>query len=111
MNNIKLKNDLFSLPCFKITDEGPTYIFGQCRNFQVRVLQEPTGYKIQFGVKKNFDRWSNSCNFEFFVDYKGNYTQHFKKTYAWMMKVVKSNIFDFDSYFATIDCAWFYRNN
>lgn len=106
MNN-KIKNDLETLPGFKITHKGPTWIYGECRNLHVRVLQEADRYKVQFGVKENFDRWANSSNFEFSVDYKGNYTQDFKKTYSWMMKVVKSNIFD--CYFDTIHCAWFYR--
>jgi len=111
MMNKNIKQDLLALPCFKITGEGPTWIYGQCRNFYVRVFYEidKKQYNVQFGVKKNFDRWANSSNFEFFVTYTGNYTQDFKKTYSWMMRVVKSNLFDFNCYFGTIPCAWYYR--
>lgn len=111
MNKLELiKKDLACLPCFVIGSEGNDWIYGSCRNFNVRVLpQTVKGYRVQFGVKKTFDRWANSCNFAFDVDYRGKWTQDFSKTYSWMMRVVRSGVFDFNSYFSTIECAWFPR--
>jgi hypothetical protein len=107
----KLLQDLARLPRFRLIDRK--YGLGECRSFRVRWRKEsfvPGGYGaggfiVEFGEKKTFDRWANSTNFSVHLHYeRGLYRDDVVAAHLWMEQVCRSGLFDFNGYFATIDC-------
>lgn len=103
-------------------------------HFNIRVLetvdvagmqQGERKWKVQFGYKPTFDKWSNSTNFETEIWYSPKKNQRFEvgkfkgkrrkqylipnlnKEVDWCKKVAQSQLFDWNSYFATIKTPWF----
>jgi hypothetical protein len=101
----RLLADLARLPQFEITTKDKGWGYGRCRTFNLRYFIDPTQNWIivQFGVKKCFDRWANSTDFEVHLHYEdGLYRNDVVKAHLWMEKVVRSGLFNFNSYIGTI---------
>jgi hypothetical protein len=102
----KLIEDLQRLPQFKLGK----YDCGQCRSFYMRWRIDSPQYFfiVEFGQKKVFDRWANSCNFSVFLNYsKDKYRCDIVQAHKWMEKVCRSGLFNFNSYFNTIVSPFF----
>jgi hypothetical protein len=105
----KLIADLQRLPQFEITDAE--WGLAKCRNFYIRWLTNSETH-IQFGAIETFDKWSNSTNFTIrMIDYTTPYRTDIVKAHLWMEKVCKSELFDFNSYFSSIEAPWFPMEN
>jgi hypothetical protein len=111
--NSELLNDLKRLPGFDVLDGH--YNIGVCDGYYLRWKDYPniSGYYIvQFSVRKCFDKWGNSVNFETKLQYEsGTYRADLVKSYEWMNKVVESGLFNFNSYFDVIQIPFFALKN
>jgi hypothetical protein len=112
----QLLDDLARLPQFKVTTKEKDWGMASCRSFYIRWFVDPEFDRgwicVQFAVKKTFDRWANSTDFKVLLHYEdGLYRQDIVKAHLWMEKVVRSGLFNFNSYFATIDAASFSVQN
>jgi len=108
---IKLLNDLKKLPRFTIisADRKNDIGYGKCSHFLIRwwrrsEVGEKKIWVVEFSVRKHFDRWSNSTNFACEFQYcRKLYRPDIKDAYKWMVKVVKSGLFNWDRYYGTLD--------
>lgn len=105
----KLIADLSKLPGYELVTRDE-HGLASTELFQVR--WRPTDdwdYEVEFGVEETFDRWANSTNFMIKKSYcpDDSCTVDFVESYKWMEKVVKSGLFNFNSYFATIRVPFF----
>ncbi len=106
----KVLKDLRTLPDFVVTEQDEYGVFGKCRGYYVNAYRATENsvvseYRviIRFAVAKDFDRWANSTNF---TDERSYESKHFRsdllKQYKWMNKVVRTKLFNWDSYFSPI---------
>jgi hypothetical protein len=97
-----------ALPQSKETYNKDGYAMFEVRYFHIRIFNNSDDVSIQFAEKKTFDRWSNSVNF-FTERSKGrkHYYPVLLPQYKWAIKVLKSKLFDFNSYFNRIELPWF----
>lgn len=76
--------------------------------FYIRILDNEENVQIQLAERKTFDRWANSVNF---VTERTKspkcYYPLFEQQYKWAIKVLKSKLFKFNTYFAPIELPWF----
>ena len=111
----KLLNDLKRLPRFSSSslDRKNGSGYGSCSHFLIRWWRLPDGksWKVEFAVRKHFDRWANSTNFACELQYHEPYRPDIKNGYNWMVKIVKSELFDWDRYFHTLDIQSCYTLN
>lgn len=90
-----------------------TYIDNGCALFEtpllyIRVLDGEEEVTVHLGEKKTFDRWANSINFITEISKgPGHYYPLFAPQYKWALKVVKSKLFNFNSYIGSIGLPWF----
>src|SRR5271154_6503530 len=72
--------------------------------FYIRIWDNEFTVEIQLGEKKTFDRWANSINFS---TERSKTSKHyyplFAPQYEWAIKVLKSKLFNFNSYIDHID--------
>lgn len=62
---------------------------------------------IHLAEIKTFGRWANSTNFQTKrCKEKGLYYALFRPQYNWAIKVIKSGLFDFSSYFDSLELPW-----
>lgn len=103
----KLLTDLARLPQFSITlrDDANQYGLGRCRSFYIRWRQEGSGFIVEFGQKKTFDKWGNSTDFTVWLQYeRGLYRDDVVPAHRWMERVCRCGLFDFNNYPGTIKC-------
>jgi hypothetical protein len=113
--------ELRRLPLFEAFDKEYN---GKCRSFYVRwmhdyVLHPPkytkrhyTGdIRIDFAEKKTFDRWANSTNFTIKLDFNAPNMSDIVAAHLWMEKISRSKLFNFNSYFSTLEPPFFGHKN
>jgi hypothetical protein len=96
-----LRNELIKLN-FK---EEPDGYYFDAREFKARILKRPYPdltddhyLVIQFSLRRTFDRWANSTNFE--IDYDGMDPArvNLRNSLMFIRKIVRSKVFDFNKY-------------
>ena len=71
--------------------------------FKVRLLtMVDRGKVLQIAVKKCFDRWANSVNFEIEMQYSFDHHLNLAAAFKHARTIVKSGVFDFNRYFHVI---------
>ena len=128
-----VKNAIKTIEGIKMID-AEYYILATSPHFNIRVIEKidpvvmeqgERKWKVQFGYKPTFDKWSNSANFETEIWYSSKKNQRFqagkfkgkrrkqylvpnlKKEISWCKKVAESELFDWNSYLNTIKTPWF----
>jgi hypothetical protein len=107
IRKLELLADLRRLPNFKQNELTSCDYVGECDLFRIRWFwNENTGWwDVQFGVKETIDRWANSTDFQTHLCFtQFCYRRDILAEYEWMVDVLKSGLFDFNSYIGTIDC-------
>lgn len=104
----QLLRDLKRIPGFATTYVSRKLGFGEgkCRHFRIRWHKSPDypdTWVVDFGVRKHFDRWSNSTNFRCVISYRSAYRPDILQGYRWMAKVLQSGLFNWNSYLTTLD--------
>jgi len=103
-------DEIKSLPKCKITYSTSGYILFSLPYFYGRLLENKGDEHIviHLAEKKTFDRWANSTNFTVRRP-KGRrlYYGLFAPQVNWARKIVKSKLFNFDSYFSGIEMPYF----
>lgn len=76
--------------------------------FYIRVLDNREEVQIQMAERKTFDRWANSVNFVTErTKERRCYHAVFLPQYKWAIKVLKSELFNFNRYFGHLELPWF----
>lgn len=107
-NYKKAVKEVKAIPHCKKTYSAGGYSTYETPLFYIRILDNEENVQIQLAERKTFDRWANSVNFA--VDRsKGqkHYYPLFLPQYNWAIKILKTKLFDFNSYIRAIDLPWF----
>jgi hypothetical protein len=92
--------------------EEKTYSSGGCALFQTPLfyirLLDNEDVEIHLAERETFDRWANSVNFHSRrTKERRLYYPLFRPQYDWAIKVLKSKLFNFNSYIESVDLPWF----
>lgn len=99
----KARQEILEIPKCEIIDDTSTYCLFKTDLFFIRLLDQNISLDIHLAERATFDRWANSRNFETSrTKESGCYYPLFWEQYKWAEKVLKSKLFNFNSYFDSI---------
>jgi hypothetical protein len=104
----KAVKEVKAIPNCQKTYSSGGYSLYETPLFYIRILDNEENVQIQLAERKTFDRWANSVNFA--VDRSKtpkHYFPLFFSQYNWAIKVLKSKLFNFNSYIGAIELPWF----
>jgi len=104
----KAVKEVKAIPDCKKTYSSGGYSTYETPLFYIRILDNEENVQIQLAERETFDRWANSVNFA--VERSKTpkcYYPLVLPQYLWAIKVLKSKLFNFNSYIGAIELPWF----